>query len=159
MRIENNGFRPVPQFFQEGARTTAEKVTALIATLLAVAASFFYLPIEAAVAISAGLGFLFSTVCCLSDEDIPIDQQRWYHPVLYAAPRIINWAFAYPVVNPGFRAGVGAGHQQEAPILQNQRRIPVNGVPVLPVNQLQGEPPEFPPQHNLPRAPVGHGHR
>lgn len=170
--IHNNQLaNPTPSpRFEEGARTTTQKIVSFIAAAIAAVASFFLLPLQAAILTTGGIGLLLSTIFCVDDENAAPDQQRWYHPILHAGPRLVNWAFnPHPVLQPGDRILPGQGHahpvlvrdgggQERAPVGRGHEehaamhRAPPHQMahPVLPIRMPDGQQ-VFPP----PRVPVG----
>jgi len=135
-----------PSQFNEGARTTAQKVGAIATTALTALVSFVFLPWEAALFITAAVAALFSMCCCCCDSErvaeaalalrLPAQAssvQHVYHsgpaPVVHHTyvPAVQQPAYAYsgfvPVVNPGRREVVGDAHLN-APPVQFRQEVP-----------------------------------
>ena len=170
MKIEQPFFAPRshPPRFNEGAGGLAQRITTLAVTLMAALASFVFLPVKVAVCITGFLGLINLLSCCISDN-VPQEERRWYHYVVYAVPRAINHVFTtrHPVVNAGPRVPVGrANPLTDVPVVRPGPRVPVGradplaDVPVVhpgprvPVGRAN-QPTTIPVVHPGPRVPVG----
>lgn len=169
-----------PRAFKEGATSTAGKITTFVVAILAAIASFFLLPAEVALLISAGLAGLLTLFSFLPDAEPSGEERRWYHPVVWAIPNLVQQVFpatqVQPVVNQGRRVVVEGGHQPAPVTAAPQFLGYVQGVPVSVIHppprptamvtpppiprspvMMMAPPPIHPVGHQEgSRAPVGH---
>ncbi len=161
-----------PPVFREGASST-HRITAFVLSILASLASFFFLPAEGAVMVSAGILSFLSLWCCSNSQGNGIMRRGTSAPTHLERRNVTviqnvrpdftpyptgiirgNTVQTIPVVQSGSRSQVAGGHQP----------LPISGVPTAmasarPVQLVHQQVASSPAPLGVHRAPVGHAFR